>query len=234
MNFFEPFQIAFQLIYNFDPETYSIIFLSLKVSLTALLFASLIGIPIGATLASFEFKGKNFCILFFNTLLSMPPVVLGLLVYILISQSGPFGFLDLLYTPKAMMLAQFLLILPLSIALSREIFHELHKEYDPLFTSLRIMPIKKITTLIYDARITLITIILTCFGRAISEVGAVILVGGNIKNFTRVMTTAIALETSQGDLILAIALGTILLLTALIINILSFIVKNHFEGNKIL
>ena len=96
MNFFEPFQIAFQLIYNFDPETYSIIFLSLKVSLTALLFASLIGIPIGATLASFEFKGKNFCILFFNTLLSMPPVVLGLLVYILISQSGPFGFLDLL------------------------------------------------------------------------------------------------------------------------------------------
>jgi len=164
----------------------------------------------------------------------MPPVVLGLLVYILISQSGPFGFLDLLYTPKAMMLAQFLLILPLSIALSREIFHELHKEYDPLFKSLRIMPIKKITTLIYDARITLITIILTCFGRAISEVGAVILVGGNIKNFTRVMTTAIALETSQGDLILAIALGTILLLTALIINILSFIVKNHFERNKTL
>ncbi len=229
MDFFQPFKIAFYLLSNFDSDTYSIIFLSLKVSLTALFFGSLIGIPIGAILASFKFFGRSLFIIIFNTLLSMPPVVLGLLVYILISQSGPFGFLDLLYTPKAMMLAQFLLILPLSIALSREIFENINNEYEPLFQSLKISSIKKINVLILDAKISLITIVLTCFGRAISEVGAVILVGGNIKHFTRVMTTAIALETSQGDLVLAIALGSILLFIALFINLISHLLKRNFE-----
>ena len=231
MDFFSPFFIAFQMLWSLDPELFGVISLSLSVSITALIVSLLLGLPTGALLASFDFRGRNAIIIVSNTFLAMPPVVIGLIVYILVSRSGPLGFMGILYTPVAMMVAQTILILPISIALSRQVFETLNTEYAPLFESLGITSLKRIVTLIIEARITLVTIALACFGRAISEVGAVMIVGGNIRHSTRVMTTAIGLETSKGELATAMALGVVLLFIALAVNIGSQLLRQHLGRN---
>ena len=163
--------------------------------------------------------------------LGMPPVVVGLVIYLLVSRAGPFGFLGILYTPAAMMLAQTILVLPIAIALSRQVFEALNAEYAPLFRSIGLSQFRWIASLVSEARISLITIGLACFGRAISEVGAVMIVGGNIRHSTRVMTTSIAQATSMGELALAVALGIVLLLVALIVNILTQIVRGRLQDH---
>ncbi|MDB3891801.1 ABC transporter permease [Alphaproteobacteria bacterium] len=227
MDFFTPFRIAGQLIWSLNPELIGIVSLSMSVSLVAVTISLAIGLPMGALLASCRFPGRSIVLVVTNTFLAMPPVVIGLLVYILISRSGPFGFLGILYTPVAMMIAQTILVLPISIALSRQVLENLHGEYAPLFSSLGIGVFRQALTLMRDARIALVTIGLACFGRAISEVGAVMIVGGNIRHSTRVMTTAIGLETSKGELATAMALGIVLLGIALAVNILIQLLRQH-------
>ena len=227
MDFFTPFRIAGQLIWSLNPELLGIVSLSMSVSLVAVTISLAIGLPMGALLASCRFPGRSIVLVVTNTFLAMPPVVIGLLGYILISRSGPFGFLGLLYTPVAMMIAQTILVLPISIALSRQVLENLHGEYAPLFGSLGIGVFRQALTLMRDARIALVTIGLACFGRAISEVGAVMIVGGNIRHSTRVMTTAIGLETSKGELATAMALGIVLLGIALAVNILIQLLRQH-------
>ncbi|EHI47858.1 ABC-type tungstate transport system, periplasmic component [SAR116 cluster alpha proteobacterium HIMB100] len=229
MDFFTPFVIAVQMLAGFDASLYEIIGLSLQVSLVAVGAALMLGLPLGAVLASFQFTGRTAVVVVTNTLLSLPPVVVGLVVYLLISRTGPLGFLDLLYSPAAMMMAQFILVLPLSVALSRQVFEGLHQDYDLLFQSLNLSWRKRVVTLLADGKAALVTIALVCFGRAISEVGAVILVGGNIKHVTRVMTSAIALETARGELAFALALGLVLLFISLLVNIISHQIRSRFE-----
>ncbi len=228
MDFFTPLILAVQMLIGFDADLYEIIGLSLQVSLVAVGAALVLGLPLGALLASFQFIGRGPLIVITNTLLGLPPVVVGLLVYLLISRAGPLGFLDLLYSPAAMMMAQFILVLPLSIALSRQVFEGLDQDYNLLFKSLNLSWKTRVTTLLVDGRAALVTIALVCFGRAISEVGAVILVGGNIKHVTRVMTSAIALETARGELAFALALGIVLLFIALVVNIISQQIRQYF------
>ena len=228
MEFFTPLILAVQMLISFDADLYEIIGLSLQVSLVAVGAALMLGLPLGALLASFKFSGRGLLIVITNTLLGLPPVVVGLAVYLLISRTGPLGFLDILYTPAAMMMAQFILVLPLSIALSRQVFEGFHQEYKLLFKSLNLSWKARVVTLLTDGRAALVTIALVCFGRAISEVGAVILVGGNIKHVTRVMTSAIALETARGELAFALALGLVLLFIALVINIISQQLRQYF------
>ena len=219
MDILTPFTIAIGLLASGDPELMSIIGLSLTVSLTAVLTSLVIGLPLGALLASYRFPGRTALIVISNTFLGMPPVVIGLLIYLLISRAGPLGFMGILYTPAAMMLAQTVLVLPISIALSRQAFESLNGEYAPLFQSLGLGQLAAIRALVFEARVAMMTIALACFGRAISEVGAVMIVGGNIRHSTRVMTTSIALATSMGELAFAMALGVVLLLVALAVNI---------------
>ncbi|MEC7092789.1 MAG: ABC transporter permease [Pseudomonadota bacterium] len=225
-----PFTIAIGLLASGDPELMSIIGLSLTVSLTAVLTSLVIGLPLGALLASYRFPGRTALIVISNTFLGMPPVVIGLLIYLLISRSGPLGFMGILYTPAAMMLAQTVLVLPISIALSRQAFESLNSEYAPLFQSLGLGRLARISALVFEARVAMMTIALACFGRAISEVGAVMIVGGNIRHSTRVMTTSIALATSMGELAFAMALGVVLLLVALAVNIASQLVRHNFRN----
>ena len=229
MEFLTPFKIAFNLLISVDPELMAIIRLSMTISLSAVACSLLVGLPVGAILASMKFPGRQAIIILSNTLLSMPPVVVGLIIYILVSQSGPLGWTGILYTPYAMALAQTVLVLPISIALSRQVFETLNIEYNPLFMSLGIGRWRRIKTLVFDARIALVTIALACFGRAISEVGAVIIVGGNIRHVSRVMTTTIALETSKGELGIAMALGIVLLTIALLVNVVSQFISTHFK-----
>ena len=225
-NFGEPFSLALQLLWEFDQELYRIIFLSVKVSCTAVFLALLLGIPVGALLATKRFFGRQFFLLISKTALSMPPVVIGLIVYILISHSGPLGFLDILYTPTAMILAQFFLVLPISIALSNQIFEDLNNKFKLFSRSLGLTFWQQTTAFLAEAKYHLLTIMIFCFGRAISEIGAVILVGGNIRHLTRVMTTSIALETSKGYIAIALALGIVLIIIALIINSISHVVSH--------
>tara|TARA_B100000035_G_scaffold269637_1_gene243603 strand:- start:520 stop:1227 length:708 start_codon:yes stop_codon:yes gene_type:complete len=229
MEFLTPFKIAFSLLFSADPELMAIIRLSMTISLSAVACSLLAGLPIGAILASMKFPGRQAIIILSNTLLSMPPVVVGLVIYILVSQSGPLGWTGILYTPYAMALAQTVLVLPISIALSRQVFETLNTEYNSLFLSLGIGRWQRIKILVFDARIALVTIALACFGRAISEVGAVIIVGGNIRHVSRVMTTTIALETSKGELGIAMALGIVLLTIALLVNVASQSISAHFK-----
>ena len=229
MEFLTPFKIAFSLLFSADPELMAIIRLSMIISLSAVACSLLAGLPIGAILASMKFPGRQAIIILSNTLLSMPPVVVGLIIYILVSQSGPLGWTGILYTPYAMALAQTVLVLPISIALSRQVFETLNTEYNSLFLSLGIGRWQRIKTLVFDARIALVTIALACFGRAISEVGAVIIVGGNIRHVSRVMTTTIALETSKGELGIAMALGIVLLTIALLVSVASQSISAHFK-----
>ena len=230
MDILTPFQIALSLLFAGDAELMSIIGLSLTVSLTAVVTSLVIGLPLGAMLAAYRFPGRTPLIVISNTFLGMPPVVIGLLIYLLISRAGPFGFMGILYTPAAMMLAQTVLVLPISIALSRQAFESLNAEYAPLFQSLGLGRAARIGALVFEARAVLMTIALVCFGRAISEVGAVMIVGGNIRHSTRVMTTSIALATSMGELAFAMALGIVLLLVALAVNIASQILRSSFRN----
>ena len=229
MDFLAPFIIAADMLLSAHPELMGIVGLSLGISFSAVIVSLAVGLPAGAMLASLQFPGRGTLIVVTNTFLGMPPVVVGLFIYVLISQSGPLGWMQILYTPYAMALAQTVLVLPISIALSRQVFETLNNEYTPLFNSLGLPRWQRIRTLVSDGRIALITIALACFGRAISEVGAVIIVGGNIRHFTRVMTTAIALETSKGELAIALALGLVLLMIALAVNIASQMLRQHFK-----
>ena len=211
-------QLALHLVLSGDADLVEIVLLSVQVSITASVVALLIGLPIGALVAVARFPGRSAVLVVMNALMGLPPVVVGLLVYLHLSRSGPLGFLGLLYTPTAMIIAQTILITPIVAALSRQLIEDLHAEYAPLFRSLCLTRLQTMRALLWDARYSLITVGLAGFGRAVAEVGAVIIVGGNIDHLTRVMTTAIALETSKGELALALALGMILLVLALLVN----------------
>ena len=215
----ESFYTAFSLIISGDSDLFEIILLSIKVSLTSLLGSVAIGLPLGAFLAIHRFRFRSVLISILNAMMGMPPVVVGLIVYLYLSRTGPLGFLSLLYTPTAMIIAQMLLVIPIIAALSTQIIEDLHNEYRDLFYSLNVPTFKALIAYLVDARISLLTVVLAGFGRAISEVGAVSIVGGNIDHLTRVMTTAIALETSRGNLSLALALGFILLAIAVGVNL---------------
>ncbi|MEK9979877.1 MAG: ABC transporter permease [Paracoccaceae bacterium] len=217
-SFSEAFASALQLILSADPTLWGIVGLSLQVSLTAVFFAALVGIPLGALLAIKKFWGRPVLIVLVNALMGLPPVVVGLCVYLMLSKSGPLGILGLLYTPTAMIIAQTLLIAPIIAALSRTILKTLYEEYRDQFASFRLSQFQTVNTLLWEARFMLLTALLAGFGRAIAEVGAVMIVGGNISHYTRVMTTSIALETSKGNLSLALALGVILILLAILVN----------------
>ncbi len=214
----EAFALALQLVLSGDPDLLEIVALSLRVSLTATAVACLIGLPIGALVAISRFRGRTIVLVVMNALMGLPPVVVGLLVYLHLSRSGPLGFLGLLYTPTAMIIAQTILIAPIVAALSRQVLEDLHAEYAEQFRSLCLTRGQAVAALLWDARYSLLTVGLAGFGRAVAEVGAVIIVGGNIDHLTRVMTTAIALETSKGDLALALALGVVLLAISLSVN----------------
>lgn len=217
-DFSASFGLALSLILGGDADLVEIIGLSLRVSLVAVGLSALIGLPLGAFIAVLRFPGRQVIAVLLNAMMGLPPVVVGLLVYMAISRAGPFGWLNLLYTPTAMIIAQTILVTPIIAALTRQLLEDLHREYDEQFRSLCLSTRRVIAALIWDARYSLLTVTLAGFGRAIAEVGAVIIVGGNIDHLTRVMTTAIALETSKGDLSMALALGIILLLLALSVN----------------
>jgi tungstate transport system permease protein len=217
-DFAAAFGIAFRLILHADPDLIEIVLLSLRVTLTAVLIACTIGLPLGASLAVLRFPGRPAAIVAVNALMGLPPVVIGLLIYLALSNAGPFGIFGLLYTPAAMIIAQVVMVTPIVAALARQTIEEMHREYDEQLRSLGLRQQAVIATLLWDGRFALLTVALAGFGRAIAEVGAVIIVGGNIDHVTRVMTTAIALETSKGDLGLALALGLILFSIAVTVN----------------
>lgn len=210
--------LAVGLVLAADGDLVEIIGLSIRVSISAVVLACLIGLPLGALLAVSRFPGRSATLVLVNALMGLPPVVVGLIVYLHLSRSGPFGWLGLLYTPTAMIIAQVILIAPIIIALSRQIIEDLNAEYADQFRSLSVPGGTAIGALLWDARFALLTVALAGFGRAIAEVGAVIIVGGNIDHLTRVMTTAIALETSKGNLALALALGIVLMTLAIVVN----------------
>ena len=212
------FGLAFGLIASGDADLAEIVLLSLEVSLAAVAIACAIGLPLGAALAVLRFPGRALAVVVLNALMGLPPVVVGLLVYLMLSNAGPLGVLGLLYTPTAMIIAQTVLVTPIVAALTREVVESLREEYDEQLRSLGLGLRATIATLLWDARYSLLTVALAGFGRAIAEVGAVIIVGGNINHVTRVMTTTIALETSKGNLALALALGLILVTIALVVN----------------
>jgi tungstate transport system permease protein len=211
-DFSAAFGLAASLIIGFDADLVEIIALSLRVSLCAVLLSALIGFPLGALTAVLSFPGRQAIAVIMNALMGLPPVVVGLLVYMALSRAGPLGWMNLLYS------AQTILVTPIIAALSRQVMEDMHREYDEQFRSLCIPTRRVMTALIWDSRYSLLTVSLAGFGRAIAEVGAVIIVGGNIDHLTRVMTTAIALETSRGNLALALALGFVLLILALSVN----------------
>ncbi len=217
-DFSSAFSLALGLIADFDPALGEIVGLSLYVSLSAVLVAAVIGLPLGAALAVYRFPGRKAAIVTLNALMGLPPVFIGLTVYLLLSRSGPLGALGLLFTPTAMIIAQAILITPIVAALSRQISETLYETYRDQLRSLGAAPLDIIGTILWDARVGLLTAVMAGFGRAIAEVGAVFIVGGNIAHFTRVMTTTIALETSKGNLALAMALGIILVVLAIGIN----------------
>jgi len=220
IEFAEASKLALNLILSLDPDILEIVILSLKVSIFALMIACFIGFSLGSFLASNKFYGRGIILIIINSFMALPPVVVGLVVYMSLSKSGPLGWLNILYTPSAMIIAQSIIITPIVLALSRQVIEDINNEYYDFFKSLNLTKFQIIKTLIWDARYSLITVSLAGFGRGIAEVGAVIIVGGNINHFTRVMTTSIALETSMGNLPFALALGIILLLISLSVNAL--------------
>jgi len=218
------FQAA-QLVVGGDPKLVEIVLLSLRVSLSAVVIACVIGLPLGAAVAVSRFAGRRPVIVLLNALMGLPPVVVGLVVYLLLSRAGPLGSAGLLFTPTAMVIAQAILIIPIVAALSRQVVEDAWHEYREQLRSLGESRLGAAGTLLWDLRFSLVTIVLAGFGRAAAEVGAVMIVGGNIDGVTRVMTTAIALETSKGDLPLALGLGVILLTIVLALNAAAYIVK---------
>jgi tungstate transport system permease protein len=211
---------ALRLIAALDRDLLQIVGLSLYVSLSATLLAAVIGLPLGALVAIATFRGRALVILLINALMGLPPVVVGLVVYLMLSNAGPMGGFGLLYSPAAMIIAQTVLVTPIIAALARQTIEDLRNEYDEQLRALGVGPLRAVPTLLWDGRFSLMTACLAGFGRAAAEVGAVIIVGGNINHVTRVMTTAIALETSKGDLALALGLGLILLTIAVAVNAL--------------
>jgi tungstate transport system permease protein len=209
---------ALQLLLSADPALLAIVRLSLVVSLSAVALAALIGVPFGAMVALTRFPGREAVIVVLNALMGLPPVVVGLVVYLLLSRSGPLGAWGLLFTPQAMVIAQTILIVPIIAALARQTIEDLSTEYRDELAAMDVGPLGRVATLTWDGRFSLVTALLAGFGRAAAEVGAVMIVGGNIDGFTRTMTTAIALETSKGDLPLAIGLGVVLIAIVVVVN----------------
>jgi tungstate transport system permease protein len=213
---------ALQLVFGGDAALYSIVALSLYVSVCAVVLAALVALPFGAFLALVKFPGRTFVVVVINAFMGLPPVVVGLAVYLLLSRSGPLGWVGILFTPRAMIVAQALLVMPIIAALTRQTIEDLWAEYREELTALRVSPARRVATLIWDARFSLVTTLLAGFGRAAAEVGTVMVVGGNIDGFTRTMTTAIALETSKGDLPLAMGLGMVLITLIILVNALAW------------
>ena len=220
---------AGRLITHADHTLYAIVALSIKVSVTAVIAATVIGLPLAALIAIARFPGRQPLIVTMNALMGLPPVVVGLLIYLLLSRAGPLGSLGILFTPQAMVIAQTVLVLPIIAALARQVLEDAWREYDEQLRSLGARPHAAALTLVWDVRFSLITIVLAGFGRAAAEVGAVMIVGGNIDGVTRVMTTTIALETSKGDLPLALGLGFILVAMILAVNAAAQLVKQTAE-----
>ena len=220
---------ALGLVLGGDTALYAIVRLSLVVSLSAAALAALIALPLGACFALVQFPGRGFVIVVLNAFMGLPPVVVGLAAYLLLSRSGPLGFLGLLFTPRAMILAQALLVIPIIAALTRQTIEDLWLEYRDELTAMRVGPLPRIATLIWDARFSLVTVLLAGFGRAAAEVGTVMIVGGNIDGFTRTMTTAIALETSKGDLALAMGLGIVLIALIIVVNAVAWSIRRAGE-----
>lgn len=220
---------ALELVSSGDPALYSIVLLSLWVSFAAVLLGGIVGIPAGAAVALTRFPGREAVIVILNALMGLPPVVVGLAVYLLLSRSGPLGSWGILFTPQAMVIAQTVLIAPIIAALARQTIEDIWTEYRDELAAMGVGPLARIATLIWDARFSLVTAMLAGFGRAAAEVGAVIIVGGNIEGYTRTMTTAIALETSKGDLPLAMGLGMVLLTIVLAVNALAWSARRFGE-----
>ena len=210
--------VALQLVTSGDAALWRIVGLSLGISLSAVFLAALIGLPVGAALALGRFPGRDLVVVALNACMGLPPVVVGLAVYLLLSRAGPLGQLGILFTPGAMVLAQAVLVLPIVAALARQLIEDLWSEYGEQLRSLGSGRAQSVVTLLWDGRFALVTVLLAGFGRAVAEVGAVMIVGGNIDGVTRVMTTAIALETSKGDLPLALGLGIVLIAVVVFVN----------------
>lgn len=220
---------ALELVLTGDPALFAIVRLALVVSLSAAFLAAAIGIPLGAWIALSRFRGRDAVIVLLNAMMGLPPVVVGLVVYLALSRSGPLGSWGILFTPQAMVIAQTILVTPIVAALSRQTIEDLWLEYRDELTALQVGPLRRVATLAWDARFSLVTALLAGFGRAAAEVGAVIIVGGNIEGFTRTMTTAIALETSKGNLPLAIGLGLVLIAIVVIVNALAWAFRRAAE-----
>ena len=222
---------AFWLLVSFDADLMEIVWRSLQVTVTAVVIASLIGLPFGAWIAVRRFRFRRYVIAIINAFMGLPPVVVGLVVYILLSRSGPFGVLNLLFTPTAMVIAQVIIILPILISITHQSIRDLWANYHDLLISIGTSRWQRVITLLFDARRALLTAVLAGFGRAIGEVGAIMIVGGNIDHVTRVLTTAIALETGKGDFSLALALGIVLIIIAVALNLLIHTIsKTEREG----
>jgi tungstate transport system permease protein len=220
---------SFVLVFNLDPEVWSIALTSILVSSSALIIGVILGLPIGSCLAIANFPGKKWCITFINTLMSVPTVIIGVLIYLLLSRSGPLGEFGLLFTKTGMIIAQSCLTIPLIAAISRQIISDTWQIHQDTFTALQFKLLHQVKWILWDSRFSLIIVVLLGFSRAISEVGAVMIVGGNIAQHTRTLTTAIALETSKGDLVLSLSLGIILLMIVFIINVISHYLKSSAE-----
>jgi len=220
---------ALQLVLSGDPALLAIVRLSLIVSLSAVLCAAFIGIPVGALIALTRFPGREAIIVALNAMMGLPPVVVGLAIYLALSRSGPLGFWDLLFTPQAMIVAQTVLVAPIIAALTRQTVEDLWVEYRDELAAMDVGALGRVATLVWDARFSLVTALLAGFGRAAAEVGAVIMVGGNIDGFTRTMTTAIALETSKGNLALAVGLGIVLMAIVVAVNAFAWMARRAGE-----
>ncbi len=231
-DFGDAFTTALSLVVTLDPDLAEIVGLSLRVSLGAVAVATVIGLPAGAALALFRFPGRHGAVILLNALMGLPPVVVGLIVYLLLSRAGPLGVLGLLFTPTAMVIAQVLLVAPIVAALTRQVIEDLWAEYEEQLKSLGAGPGRALGMLLWDGRFSLLTAVLAGFGRASAEVGAVMIVGGNIDHVTRVMTTAIALEVSKGDLALALGLGLILIVLSVSVNGAAFLLKEAAERSQ--
>ena len=232
-DFYTALVTALSLIAGLDRDLMEIVGLSLRVSLTAVVLAALVGLPLGAAVALFRFPGRGAVVVLLNALMGLPPVVVGLVVYLLLSRAGPFGVFGLLFTPTAMIVAQCVLVVPIIAALGRQLVEDLWQEYREQLLSLGTRPARAVGTLLWDGRFSLLTALLAGFGRASAEVGAVMIVGGNIDHLTRVMTTAIALETSKGNFDLALGLGIVLLGLTLAVNAAAHAVRGlavRFQG----
>lgn len=210
---------ALDLVFSGNAQLYAIVRLSLFVTLCATAIAGLVGLALGAAIALTRFPGRGAIVVILNAFMGLPPVVVGLLIFLTLSRSGPLGSFGLLFTPSAMIIAQAVLITPIIAALTRQLIEDLWVEYAEEFAAMGVQPWSRVTTLLWDARFSLVTILLAGFGRAAAEVGAVMIVGGNIDGFTRVMTTSIALETSKGDLPLALGLGLVLICVIMAVNV---------------